>query len=80
MATVAKCMVLMQGTKRPGTSLQLQKTRIILDDEGIKRLEPGGQDNLLRQKQDRFPHAAEALRKIRFKSSMEAPLTTGRQA
>ena len=74
-ARAVVCMLLVQGAKMPGKAMQLQKTRIILDDEGIKRLEPGGRDNLLRQKRDRFPHAAEALRKIRFRSSMEAPLT-----
>ena len=70
-------MLLVQGAKTPGKSMQLQKTRVILDDEGIKRLEPGGHDHLLRQKHERFPHAAEALRKIRFRSSMEAPVTAG---
>lgn len=73
----AVCVLLVQGTKGPGKSMQLQKTRIILDDEGIRRLEPGGHDNLLRQKHGRFPHAAGALRKMRFRSSMEAPLTAG---
>jgi len=61
----------------PEKSMQLQKTRIILDDEGIKRLEPGGHDHLLREKQFRFPLAADAIRRIRFKSSMEAPQNPG---
>ena len=57
----------------PEKFMQLQKTRIILDDEGIKRLEPGGHDHLLREKQPRFPLAADAIRRIRFRNGMEAP-------
>ena len=63
----------LQGAS-PEKSLHLQKTRIILDDEGIKRLEPGGHDHLRRMRRPRLPAAAGALRKIRLRSSAEAPL------
>ncbi len=63
----------LQGAS-PEKSLQLQKTRIILDDEGIKRLEPGGHNYLQRTRRPRLPAAADALRRIRFRSSTEAPL------
>ena len=67
------CASPLQGAS-PEKSLQLQKTRIILDDEGIKRLEPGGHNHLQRTRRPRLPAAADALRRIRFRSSTEAPL------
>ena len=53
----------------PEKSLQLQKTRIILDDEGIKRIEPGGDNYLAQQRHSKFPLTADAIRKVVFRSS-----------